>query len=243
MKRHWVVALIALAALPCVGHAQSTSVWGPAIRLTPYIGISPGITQEGVAFVFVNGSTDAREYELEFGAGLQGGVNAEYRFWNRFSGIAGLAYARRGGERLIDFGDELVYETDATNLWMAKAGLAMRLAEPNAELQLRRLNASIFIAPALIHDVPSTTVFSPPAAGQSVNHWGLNLGADAELPLGNDRMAFNAGVEDWIVFWNDDGYRNRIEPYIQSQNPGAVVAVEPENTHMVVLRFGLTWRF
>jgi hypothetical protein len=50
-------------------------------------------------------------------------------------------------------------------------------------------------------------------------------------------------VEDWIVFWNDDGYRNRIEPYIQSQNPGAVVAVEPENTHMVVLRFGLTWRF
>lgn len=243
MKRHWVIALAALAALPCVARAQGDPVWGPTLRITPYIGVSPGITQSGRALVFVNGNTDRRDYELEYSSSLPLGVNIEYRLWNRFSAVVGGAWARRSSGRLLDFTDELVYTTDGTNLLMAKAGLAMRLRESASEMQLRRLNASLSLAPAVIFDKPATDAFSPPAATKTVRSWGVNLGADAELPLANNRLAFSAGVDDWIMLWNKDDYRFRVEPYVQASNPGAVLVVDPDKTHMVVARVGLTWRF
>lgn len=247
MKRHWVFALAALVALPCVAQAQGDPGWGPVVRVTPFVGISPGFSQEGHATVLTAGGISSHEYRLEHGSSVLFGLNAEYRVWNRFSIIAGGAWSSRGQGRLIDFQDELVYDDqsglEGSALWMAKAGLALRLREVRPDVQLRRLNASVFIAPALIHDRAKTSVFTPTAADNTVNHWGLNLGAEAEMPLANERLAFQLGFEDWIILWDEDNYADRVGGYVQLANPGAAVAIDADNSHLVVFRAGLSYRF
>lgn len=247
MKRHWVLALAALVALPCVVQAQGDPGWGPVVRVTPFVGLSPGFSQEGHATVLVPEGLSSHAYRLEHGSSLLFGVNGEFRAWNRFSIIAGGAWSSRGQGRLIDFQDELIYDEqnglEGSTLWMAKAGLGMRLREVRPDVQLRKLNASLFIAPALIHDRAKTSAFTPAAATNNVNHWALNLGADAEMPLANDRLAFQLAFEDWIVLWDEDNYGTRIAPYIQQAQPGAAVAIDADNSHIVIFRAGLSWRF
>jgi hypothetical protein len=247
MKRHWVFALAALVALPCAARAQSDQGWGPVFRITPFIGVSPDFSQEGFAAVLTAGGISSHRYRLEHGSSVLFGVNGEYRVWNRFAIVAGGAWSSRGQGRLLDFEDELLYDNrnglEGSSLWMAKAGLAVRLREVRPDMQLRRLNASIFAAPAFIHDVAKTSAFTPPNGDDTVNHWGLNLGAEAELPLANERMAFQLGFEDWITLWNEDDYSPRIGSYIQLPNPGAAVAIDADNSHIVVFRAGLSWRF
>ena len=243
MKRHWVYALAALIALPCALQAQGDPGWGPVFRVTPFIGVSPGFTQEGIATVFTANGLNDHRYELEHGSSIAFGVNGEYRLWNRFGLVGGLTWSSRGQGRLIDFEDEFVREFEGTTLWMAKAGLAMRLREVKPDLQLRRLNASIHIAPAWIHDSPKTSVFTPGDAATSINHWGLNLGAEAELPLTNERLAFQLALDDWIVFWDEDKYSGRMQGYFQERISNASVAIDPDNSHVVIFRAGLSWRF
>lgn len=247
MKRHWVLALLALVALPCVARAQGDPGWGPVFRVTPFVGLSPGFSQEGSATVLTAEGISSHPYRLEHGSSVLFGINGEYRVWNRFAIIAGGAWSSRGQGRLIDFQDELVYNEqnglEGSNLWMAKAGLGMRLREVRPDVQLRRLNASLFVAPAIIHDRAKTSVFTPTEADNSVNHWALNLGADAELPLANDRLAFQLAFEDWIVLWDEDTYASRVGSYIQQTNPDAAIAIDPDNSHIVVFRAGLSWRF
>jgi hypothetical protein len=246
MKRHWAFALAALVALPCVAQAQGDPGWGPVFRVTPFVGVSPGFSQEGFATVLTADGVSDHAYRLEHGASLLFGLNAEYRVWNRFSVIAGGAWSSRGQGRLLDFEDELLYDSrnglEGSEFWMAKAGLAVRLREVRPDMQLRRLNASVFAAPAFIHDRAKTSSFTPTGATNSVNHWGLNLGAEAELPLANERMAFQLGFEDWIVLWDEEDYNPRIGSYIQLPNPGAASLIDPDNSHIVVFRAGLSWR-
>ena len=247
MKRHWVFALAALVALPCAAQAQGDPGWGPVLRVTPYVGVSPGFSQEGFGSVLTAGGISSHPYRLEHGSSLLFGLNAEYRVWNRFAVVAGGAWSSRGQGRLIDFQDELVYDAqnglEGSSLWMAKAGLALHLREVRPDMQLRRLNASVFVAPAFIHDVAKTSVFTPVGAEDHVNHWALNVGAEAELPIGNERLAFQLGFEDWITLWDEDNYGTRVGSYFQLANPGAAVAIDADNSHIVVFRAGLSWRY
>ncbi|MGQ0813246.1 MAG: hypothetical protein ACT4O1_02140 [Gemmatimonadota bacterium] len=243
MKRHWVCALATLAALPCVAQAQGDPGWGPVLRVTPWIGVSPGFTQEGFATVFTGGGVGGREYELEYGSSISFGANAEYRFWQRFSAIGGVVWSSRGKGDLLDFEDEIAYATDGATLWMVKAGLALRLREVRPDVQLRRLNASITAAPVFIHDVPKTNPLTPAGGDEVADHWGLNLGAEAELPLTGGRLAFQVGFEDYIIIWDETNFNPRVAGYIRTQNADAAVAIEPDNSHLVMFRVGLSWRF
>lgn len=244
MKRHWVYALATLFALPCAAQAQGDPGWGPLLRISPYVAVSPGFSQEGFATVFTNSSLGEVEYEIEHGSSLGFGLNAEYRVWNRFGVVVGGMWSSRGEGRLIDWTEEEVREFEGTTMWMGKAGLVMHLREVRPDLQLRRLNASIYVAPALIHDAPKSSPLTPMAATKSVNHWGLNLGAEAELPLANQRLAFTAGFEDWIIMWDEAKYSDRVEAYFRQRSGAsdADVAVDPDNSHLVIFRLGLTYR-
>lgn len=242
MKRHWVYALAALLALPCTARAQGDPGWGPILRITPVIGVSPGFSQEGVATVFDN-NLSAHEYRLEHGSSVLLGLNAEYRAWNRFAVLVGGMWSSRGDGRLIDFEDEIVYDYEGSTLWLMKAGFALRLREVRPDLQLRRLNASVFVAPAMIIDNPKTSVFTPATSRANVTHYAVNMGAEAELPLTNDRLAFQLGFEDWLILWNEDDFGRRFAGYLQQRSPNAAVAIDPDNSHLVVFRAGMSWRF
>ena len=242
MKRHLVVALLALVASPGLAAAQDVG-WGPALRITPFVGVSPNFTQTGEALVQSGSGSDMRDYELRFASGLGMGIAAEFRFWNRFAIIGSGMWSSRGDGELRDFQDELIYEVDGTNLWLAKAGLSVQLRETKPDLQLRRLNATIFAAPALVHDAPKKEPLTPVAAGRKSTHHALNLGAEAEMPFANNKMSFVLGLEDYMVFWDDTDARGRVEGTLQQSMPGAVITVEPRRSHIWILRAGLSWRF
>lgn len=242
MKRHWVLALASLIALPCMAQAQGDPGWGPGVRVTPWLGVSPGFTQQGVATVFDDNGLSSHPYDLKYGSSLAAGLNVEVRLWNQFAVIGGAAWSGRGQGDLINFEDELIYDYEGANLWIVKAGLAMRLREVKPDLQLRRLNASIFIAPTFIADVPKRTPFTPSGSGGNVHHFGINFGAEAEMPLANDRLAFQVGLEDFLIFWDEEDFSDRVGGYIRTSHPNSDVAIEADNSHMVILRFGLSYR-
>jgi hypothetical protein len=105
------------------------------------------------------------------------------------------------------------------------------------------LSALLYAGPAYIRDHPKVSLNTPAAATADVNQWGINAGADAEMPMANNRLAFQLGLENFIIFWDDTGYRQRIEPYFQQTDPSAVVAISSKNTNFWILRAGLSFRF
>ena len=243
MKRHLVVAFAALLVVPRLAAAQASDVgWGPKLRITPFVGVSPSFVQTGEAVVLTNSGIATHDYDLDFASGFGMGLNVEYNFWNRFAVVGGGMWSSRSDGELVDFEDERIYEIDGANFWIAKAALAVRLREIDPDLQLRRLNASLYAGPAIIHDRPKKELFTPPAAGVTQNHIALNMGAEAEMPFSNNKMAWVLALEDYMIFWDNDDARGRVEGTLQAVTPDAAVAVEPRKSHLWILRFGLTWR-
>jgi hypothetical protein len=243
MKRLLVVALAAVVVIPCSAAAQTSDAgWGPKLRITPFVGISPNFKQTGEANVFSSAGFSQHDYELRFASGFGLGVGAEYNVWNRFSVLGSAMWSSRGDAELLDFDDELIYEVDGTNLWLFKGAVGVRMREIDPDMQLRRLNAIIYAGPAFVHDRPKKELFTPPAAAQVENHIALNIGAEAEMPISNNKMAFTLGLDDYMIFWNDEDARGRIEGTLQARTADAEVAVEPKRSHLWMLRFGLTWR-
>lgn len=243
MKRHLVVALAALVVIPGSAAAQASDPgWGPTLRITPFVGLSPSFKQKGEAVVLTTTSFSQHDYELNFGSGLGVGVGAEYRFFNRFSVLGSAMWSGRGDSELIDHEDQLIYEVDGTNLWIFKGALGVRLRELDPELQLRRLNAIIYAGPAFVHDRPKRTAFTPSSAGEFQNYFAINMGAEAEMPFSNNKLAFTLGLEDYMLLVGEDDARGRVEGTIQTRTPDATVLVEPDRSHLWVLRLGLTWR-
>jgi hypothetical protein len=242
MKRHLIVALLVLAATPRLAAAQDAG-WGPALRITPFVGVSPNFTQSGEAVFVEDGALTSHEYELDFAHGIGLGIAAEKRVWKQVTIVGSGAWLSRGDAELHDLTDNLVFEVDGVTQWIAKAALALRLREPTPELQLHNLNASIFAGPAFIRDVPKREITTPPAAASSHNYLALNLGADAELPFANRKLAFVLGVEDYLVFWDNNRAEGRIAGTLGPSAPAAEISVETRKSNIFLLRFGLSWRF
>lgn len=243
MKRHWVFALAALAVLPRMGQAQGDG-WGPRLRVTPFVGVSPGFNQVGEAVVFANSSTTFHRYRLEESSSLAVGVNIDYRAWQRFGVIAGGLWSHRGDDRLIDFEDEVIYPTTGSSLFLVKLGPSLHLKEERSEMQLRRLDGLIYIAPTFIYDRPNKHLSLPALSATGINQWGVNIGAEGELPLADSRFAFTAALDDYMIFWDEMKYAQRIQIYFDQgiQNIQAL-AINTNKTHMFVGRIGLSFRF
>jgi hypothetical protein len=243
MKRHFVGALAALAMLPQLATAQSGDVWGPHIRFTPFVALSPGFKQVGEAFLFNDGSLEVHDYEVNFASGFGMGVATQLRFWNRFSLIGSATYSTRGDGEIIDFTDNTRYEIDGSDFYTVKAGLSLSMREVESDLQMRRLNATVYVAPALVHERPKTEMFTPEQSAQVKTYPALNFGAEAEMPFANNKMAFVLGLEDYMIFWDQQAAGDRVEGYMQWQYPNATAEVEASRSQMWVLRAGLAFRF
>lgn len=244
MKRHFVAALAALAILPQLAAAQSgEGMWGARIRIAPVVTISPAFKQIGEAFVGTTNGISVHDYEVRFAHGFGVGVTGQLRMWDRFSIMGSGMFTSRGDGELIDFDDEVRYEIDGTNQIMATAGISMSLREFEPDLQLRRLNASVHVAPAIVHDRPSAETFTPAQSAVAFTYAAANIGAQAEMPIANNKLAFVLGIDDYLILWDDSKARHRVEGYMQWTNPGAVVDVESRRSHMWSFHAGLSWRF
>jgi hypothetical protein len=209
------------------------------------VGFSPNIKQRGDAAI-VSSTTDVvHSYELEYGSSLPVGATVEFRFWKPFSIIAGGMWSPRSDGELTDNEDGVTLTTAGTNLWLAKAGLAIRMREARPSMQMRRLNGSIFVAAAVIRDAGKDDVLAPTGVASTVDHTGVNFGAEGELPAANNRLAFTLGLEDWMISWNHNhDYIQRINSYFHPNTTArAVYRIDTNQTHLWILRAGLAFRF
>ncbi|MEX2283019.1 MAG: hypothetical protein WEE89_11100 [Gemmatimonadota bacterium] len=247
MKRHWLVALAALATVPAIASAQMRGVdegWGPKLRATPFLGWSPGFESAGNLAVSTGGTNPIQgaEYSFDYAPGPITGVNLEARAHGRFSAVGMLAWSSRGRTTSRD-DDGFLFEEPGSDFWIARVGGLMRFRE-DSDLQLRRLNAAVFAGPAFLREVPETSIFSSSAFDSARNHWGVSFGAEGELPFANKMFALHAAFEDIVIFWDETSLQQRMDGSIRASfGDLAAAEVDADHSHMFVLRVGLSVRF
>jgi hypothetical protein len=125
---------------------------------------------------------------------------------------------------------------------MGKLGVLMRYRE-DSEMQLRRLNAAMFVGPAFIHEVPESSRFSSTNL-DARNHFGVNFGIEAEMPFSNQMFALHAALEDYVIFWDETAMQEKLNSRILNTfGSEAAAEVDADHSNMVVLRLGLSFRF
>lgn len=246
MKQNLFIAML-VAALPATAVAQATPLldppeWGPRIRATPFVGFGAAFRSQGSLSVITGDQLFSDSYDFEYGSGPVTGVNLEVRAHRRFSALASVAWSRRGETRFETI-DGIATDV-GSDFWMARVAPAIRLREREAELQFRNLSALLFAGPAVIREQPELNLRSAPEWRDPVTHWGVNFGAEAELPLANDRLAFTAALEDYLIFWDAEAVERHLRRSYQAKHgAGAVAEADPNLSNLVVLRIGLTFRF
>jgi hypothetical protein len=239
MKRHWLVAVATLASLPAFGSAQMRSGmddgWGPKIRATPFVGWSPGFNSSGNLAVLTSGTVQTAQYSFDYAGGPVTGVNLEVRAHERFSGVVSAAWSSRGRITFLD-DDGFEFEEAGSDFVIAKVAGQMRFRE-DSEMQLRRLNAAVFLGPAFFLELPETSALSGIDA-DARTHFGVNFGAEGELPLANKKFALYGALEDYVIFWNEGSMAERF-----GANLGSGAEVDADHSNMWVIRLGLSVRF
>jgi hypothetical protein len=184
----------------------------------------------------------ADKYGFNYASGPVTGLSAEFKFADRFSALAAFGWSNREHTSYYDQ-DGFQHLDVGSQFFIGKFGTAVRFREGEPDMQVRRVNASIFAAGAMIREVPEVSLFSSSNFTTSANHYAVNGGAEAELPFVNRKLAFQAAVEDYIVFWNKDALRARFENDIATvYGTDAVAELTPARSNIWVVRVGLVFR-
>lgn len=219
---------------------QQTRVFGPNLQITPWVGFAAAASR--VEYWTILGSSGAvlDDRDVQLAAGLAGGVSVEMKAFDRFAFVAGGAYVSRGRTRETLGG--VVYQYLGSNFLMGKAALAVRLRESTSEIQLHNLSATIFAGPAFVREMPKTDAFVPAVMLEPLNHWAANFGADAVFTLPNSRLSFQAGIEDFMVWWNAAELARRYDAVLSQGGTQTDSYVEIDPSHNLVFRAGLSFR-
>jgi hypothetical protein len=244
MKRAVTAAAVALIAFPGFATAQAAAtsmdapVWGPRIRVTPFVGHAPAVSRTERWTFASGGQQSTARYDVDLASGWAGGASVEVQLVDALAFIGEGLFVTRGRtrEESPDVGDR--FEHEGSNFIMAKAALALRLREEVSELQLRTLTATVFAGPAWVREMPKDDDFSDPILLESQSYWGLNFGVNAALPIGWDGVALQGGVEDFFVWWNNDELAARNDALLG----GATTSlVDTDPSHMWIFRVGLSF--
>lgn len=249
MKRAIIAALVAAALSPYSGSAQNLldfdrPMWGPRVRVTPFGGFAASVTRNERWTVSGNGQIATADFDVSLGGGPAAGMTLETRVFERFALAASGTFVSRGRtvERLA--GDAPALEHEGSTFLFGKATAVIRLREQTSELQVHTLTGSIFVGPAFIRETPKTDPKVPSALLQPLNHYGLNFGFDAEIPLSYDNVSFTAGIDDYVIWWNTTEFGRRNDQVILEQNGiESDSYVEAPPSHNVIFRAGLSLRF
>jgi hypothetical protein len=246
MRRVALFALALAGGLPSAGAAQlnpdEPAVWGPRIRITPFVGQAPRVSRNERWTVMAQAAPANSNFDVDLGMGLAAGATLEVRAIERFSFVASGLYISRGTTREHSASGGGLFEHPGSTFFIGKVGLGMRLREPVSEMQFRRLSASIFFGPAYIIEMPKSDPLARPVFLDRIHHYGMNVGLETEMPLAG-RVALEAAVEDYIVWWNDAESARRVDIAAAEDGFLTTTIIETDPSHMVVLRAGLVFRF
>ena len=250
MKRIFLSAMMAIAFLPGIGAAQSfmpdlgRPAYGPRIRITPFIGQAPSLSRlERWTVTGIGLPGGVNDYDVELASGPAAGVSLEVLVIDRLAFIGSVALVSRGGTREYSSTDAVFYNYGGSNFLLAKGAVALRLNEQVSDLQVHSLTATIFAGPAYIREMPKSDASTPDMLQAAMVHWAVNVGANAEIPLGWDALSLQGGVEDYYTWWNNAEVARRNDAYNRTVNGLTTsTVVEADPSHMWLFRVGLSFR-
>lgn len=248
MKRAVWCALVATVLLPGAALAQSLMpdldrpLWGPRIRITPFVGQSPAVSRLERWTVTGPGGTTATDFDVELGSGPAAGLSVEVLAVERFAFIGSFAMISRSRTREYSTADAEFYRHEGSTFLLAKGAVAVRLREQISELQVRTLTATAFAGPAFIREIPKDDPFANPILLDPMTHWGVNFGVNAEIPLGWNSLSIQAGAEDFYTWWNKAEFGRRNDAIFAENGFDTTSLVEADPSHMWIFRAGLSFR-
>jgi len=250
MKRAFLAAVMATAFLPGIGAAQSLMpdldrpVFGPRIRISPFVGQAPAVSRLErwtVTGLGLQGSIN--DYDVELASGPAAGVSLEVLAVDRIAFLGSVAVVSRGRTREYSDVEGVFHSYGGSNFLFAKGALALRLNEQVSELQVHSVTATVFAGPAWIRELPKDDLGTPAILLDPLTHWAVNFGANAEIPLGWDAFSLQAGVEDYYTWWNNAEVGIRNDIYNRTFNGlTSSTIVEADPSHMWLFRVGMSFR-
>lgn len=256
MKR-CALALLGLLALPLAAAAQNDGLRTgevPPERLpvsrfsiTPYVGARVPFSTGDEIVTLQDGSR--YRFSWERGGAPMVGADLTVRVAGPVQALGGFAWSGRRTDDLrtqnLTTGDTLSGSASGSQVWFAKLGVQVRLADPSPDDRRFHPSALITAAPALVFLKPSAIAGFPNEANGTTHHFAANLGADAAARIGrSDRWSFQLGVQDYLVFWNTGDLAARDAATAQAIfDQGAVVTYDYSTSNIVTLRFGVSYRF
>jgi len=255
MKRS-ALALLGLLALPLAAAAQhdrpllttdepSDILPTSRFSITPYIAARVPFTTGDAVLIDSAGRQSVMRWDR--GGGPMAGVDFTAQLHGPVHFIGGAAFSPHRTDVVRVAGDagSDSAQADGANVWFAKAGVQVRLAEPTPDDRHFHPSALVTVAPALIWtDFPEIQGF-PDAANKTGMHFGLNLGVDAAARIGHSNVwSYLIGVQDYLAFWNTDDLTARDASIGATLLQGPVAIDYGYSTsNMFVLRFGVSYRF
>lgn len=249
------LALLGLLALPLAASAQNDRLLAnepPPQRLpesrfsiTPYIGARVPFNSGTQVLVVENG--DQYQLRWERGGAPMLGLDVTGKVRGPVQFVVGAAYSGRHDDFVTVSGPSLSDTATAQGAMylFGKAGVQVRLADPNPDNRRFHPSALITAAPSVVWVDFKDVAGFPDEANDGSLHFAANLGLDAAARIGrSDTWSFTLGVQDYLVFWNSDDLAAR------DATLGQILLGEPvavnynySTSNILTLRFGVSYRF
>ncbi len=248
MKRVLFATLAVVAFCPALAQAQfqpdfGKPSYGPRFRIMPFFGIAAPTRRHERWQVAGPSGTVTGNFNVDLAAGPLGGVSFEYRALDRFAIVASGSYLSRGRTTEVTLADDRQYQHEGSNFLLTKVALALHLNEQTSELQMHSLSATIFVGPSFIHEMPKNDVLADAALLQPLTYYGADFGLDTEVPLPWSGLTFQAGIEDFLVMWDNAELARRNDQVFAKNGLQTQSYVETDASHNLVFRAGLAIRF
>jgi hypothetical protein len=209
----------------------------PRLRITPYAGYLVPFTRDELWSHPAGGDINDFSVTTSFPSGIGAGIEVDALIAGPIGvTVAGLA-ARRGGARFRLEGEAPLL-LDGSGLFLGRAALYFRLPDESADLVNRRVRILVFGGGAMLHERPGNA-FGVGNLLASATHYGASFGATAERAFSNNRFALQVGVEDHVIFWDEQALARL--PAVYFGEPGTTVVTG--SSHSWQLRAGFSVRF
>ena len=209
-------------------------------RLTAFIAYAPRFTRAEHRRVLVAGEVRQGDFAIRHGAGHGAGAAVEIRAFDVVRLGTGFTFLRRGRSFEGEGGDTTFASSDV-NVVLSRASVIVRFQEGDEDLQRSRLHTGIYAGPAYMLEIPR----SPESSSRSLRamgNWGFAAGLDAEIDLSRS-VAVNVGVEDYLMYWNEEELGRRIDEGFAVQGLDTSTLVSTRASHGWVFRAGLAFSF
>jgi hypothetical protein len=256
IKLSTTALLAGLTVMPGIATAQFRQTEPPPrFALTPLVGYRLPYNATGELYLYNRDNTTLYMHSRERReGGVLVGAEAELRLIGQLGVSASFLYAESVEyqvEQYFEFEDE---DGFADTRWSGafrspiyhyyKAGLMIHLSERTPDVQRRPITAALTIGPAIVREIQPPDPVPPdyPQARQihwdPINHFAVNFGAHAVIPLGTPHVALRLGAEDYFTFWNEKELNRQ-----SAQRFGGIADWTYGRFHLATLHAGVSVRF